>query len=182
MVERIRRGSKKIFRRDPISAPTFALYISTCTHPLVSIYRWMTWRYREFIRHPDALGPRRRASTSALAIEYVSPNDRRPVYHPVAQGIGTRGSCWFAREYKRDAKRHGRRAEKRNWRRQSNVSRPRAFSALSPTRAGVDGHVNRRDLTGNAAQESLDVVGRGAENRCVLNTENANYAITSRDG
>jgi hypothetical protein len=32
--------------------------ISTYTHPPVSIYRRMTWRYREFIRHPGCSGLR----------------------------------------------------------------------------------------------------------------------------
>lgn len=59
----------------------------------------------------------------------------------------------------------------------NNVSRPRAFSALSPTRAtlmdaligGISRGMRRKDRS----------YYQGAENRCVLNTKNVNYVITA---
>ncbi|KYM98728.1 Autophagy-related protein 16-1 [Cyphomyrmex costatus] len=59
----------------------------------------------------------------------------------------------------------------------SNISRPRAFSALSPIRVtlmdALIGGISR------GMQYKDRSYYRGAENRCVLNTKNVNYVITA---
>lgn len=59
----------------------------------------------------------------------------------------------------------------------SNVSRPRAFSALSPTRAPLMDALIGGISRGMRCKDRSYY--RGAENRCVLNTKNVNYAITA---
>lgn len=115
--------------------------IFTYTYSLVSIYRRKTLWYCEFIRHPGCF-QLLLASTSTLAIEYVTPNDRRLVYCL----SGEHENPWKEKEPRRGCN------EKWKWHisRQQHISSAcfqRPFTYINHV---VDGRVNRWYLTENA--------------------------------